>query len=82
MDITSIDCCSFPPDPKRESFSLYISPCTMLGMSDLVNGVSVLLAFYVGYRYGLKISREKEESVEESKDEKTATRVSFPFPLS
>lgn len=39
----------------------------MLGMSDLVNGVSVLLAFYVGYRYGLKISKEKQES---SSDEK------------
>lgn len=39
-------------------------------MSDLVNGVSVLLAFYVGYRYGLKIAREKDESGSGEKSEK------------
>lgn len=42
----------------------------MLGMSDLVNGVSVLLAFYVGYRYGLKISKEKEKSEGSGSSEK------------
>lgn len=55
----------------------------MLGMSDLVNGVSVLLAFYVGYRYGLKISKEKDESSstnESKKSTKDRPSVSFVHP--
>lgn len=47
----------------------------MLGMSDLINGVSVLLAFYVGYRYGLKISREKDENTSSGSEEKTKEAV-------
>lgn len=46
-----------------------------LGMSDLINGVSVLLAFFVGYRYGLKISREKEEN---PKDDGKKTKEAAP----
>lgn len=57
----------------------------MLGMSDLVNGVSVLLAFYVGYRYGLKISKEKEESSTDeksSKDRPSTKSASVPLSQS
>lgn len=49
---------------------------TMLGMSDLINGVSVLLAFYVGYRYGLKISQEKQEGSSAGEKENTKEAVS------
>lgn len=35
--------------------------------SQLVNGVAVLLSFYVGYKYGLKVIKEKDEKGKEDK---------------
>lgn len=39
----------------------------MLDQNQLLIGISVLLSFFVGYKYGLKISRKGEKKIDSCK---------------
>lgn len=46
----------------------------MLDQAQIISGLSILLSFFVGYRYALKISESKSES--DSSEASSSSKVS------
>jgi hypothetical protein len=51
----------------------------MLDNGQLISGLSVLLSFFVGYKYGLKTVQQKEDSEEDSGASSSSKVFSFVF---
>lgn len=49
----------------------------MLDSQQLINGVAVLITFFVGYKYGLRMGRDKDPAKVEKQKEATVGRVIF-----
>jgi PTH2 family peptidyl-tRNA hydrolase len=57
---------------------IYLANIAMLDQNQLIVGISVLLSFFVGYKYGLKIRKTDDEDEEEN--ECTAKKSSSRAP--